>query len=235
MFGNYAQATGSADVAGVTIVDGYPVFTFNNFQWTNTLQIFSLGCGISGTHPAKGPGIITAVNVTNTSNTDISATVNDLTMTSNPADNPYTASLTIIFDLVGTEVQMLPTTEIDLSLLVTDACWSDVEGDETEWASASCSEDTAYVEQDGEDFSYSILQTRYVLGVESPLVIGQNYRITTVFSRRAVGTADPFVVIEEDDVLEFEADATTDTTDWFTIPNEVGFETKIDSYTIEEI
>lgn len=235
-FGNYARACGSADVAGVSIVDGYPVFTFNNFQWVNTNQIFSLGCGISGSNPAKGPGSITAVNVTNTESTDISATVNDLTMTANPADNPYTASLTIIFSLVGTEVQALPTQEIDLSLIQVNYCWSAVEDDdEIPWVDTDCEDDTAFVEQDGEDFDYSIMRTRFVIGADEPLTIGVNYRLTVVYSRRAVGTVDPFVVIAEDTVVDFEAEATAETTDWFTVPNEVGYETKVDSYTLEVI
>lgn len=237
MFGQFAQACASADVAGATIVDGYPTFTFNNFQWTNVLQIFSLGCGISGQHPSKGPGSFSAVPGGGQTLTSISATVNTLTVTSNPAYNPYTIGMAIFFDLVGTEVTALPELTLDLTALVSNYCYNTVpENPEIPWVPASCASVTAYIEQVGEDeYNYSFLQTRYVLGADTPLVIGQNYRLTTFFARRAAGSADPFVVIGEDNVLEFEAEATEETTDWIDVPNELGFETKVFAYQLEPI
>lgn len=83
------------------------------------------------------------------------------------------------------------------------------------------------------EYSYASKRVRASLGSPIPLEVGVEYTLTFKFARRIAGSSDPFVHIDENEVIVFTAVAPTETSAWVNYPNEVGFETMLEDITIE--
>lgn len=64
--------------------------------------------------------------------------------------------------------------------------------------------------------------------VEDPLLIGHEYQITIELSRRALGSADPFLVFSSAQ-FNITADEAVETSDWVDIPNSSGYEVRAET------
>lgn len=105
------------------------------------------------------------------------------------------------------------------------------------WTADATCDDPAYIEYSDENFQvpFSFRQVRAILGVESPLTIGNSYRVTFSFERRTLGTEDVYVAIDANEAITFTANAATKTTEFVDVPNELGYETRLADITLEQI
>lgn len=240
-FGQPAAA--SASVGPIAIYetgDGiYGTVRYGNLSWAWIRQTYSLPCGIA--HDV----IVGCVSADNdiSWNGAIGGGVGEIVLSRDPAHNPYRFGIIIVFDLVGTQVQCPDSyVYIDVGDVIFTGCKTAVDGvvdDEGEPWLTGDADTTAYftVVGDNDTVNFLALQVQVTAGEEEPLTIGDDYQIIVSFKRRATGTADPFVDADEseNEVIEFTATDLTHVTDWITVPNLAGYDTRVSDIVLVHI
>ncbi|MBX4215885.1 hypothetical protein KW797_02975 [Candidatus Parcubacteria bacterium] len=108
------------------------------------------------------------------------------------------------------------------------------------WDPADCSTDAAFVTQRlaGQyEFSFRSIQVRATGGTfpNPPLILGHDYEFTIAYFRRIIGSTGPWIPTGIVDQQTIHATHTSETTSWFDVPQEDGFETRAQTCSLQDV